>query len=95
DPGDAYGVSGSPALAAFGGKLYCVRQGRGNSGWTWCGSFDGTGWSKDALIPDPGDAYGVSGSPALAAFGGKLYCVRQGRGNSGWTWCASASLNIP
>ncbi|WP_375414699.1 tyrosinase family protein, partial [uncultured Bradyrhizobium sp.] len=44
-------------------------------------------WGDDALIPDPHNAYGVSGSPALAAFGVKLYCVRQGRGNSGWTWC--------
>ena len=89
NPDHAYGISGSPALAVYNGKLYCVRQGRGDSGWTWYATYDGTTWSDDALLPNPDHAYGISGSPALAVYNGKLYCVRQGRGDSGWTWCAT------
>ncbi|NPT47998.1 hypothetical protein GNZ12_43280 [Paraburkholderia sp. 1N] len=92
---NAFGLSSSPALASFGGKLYCVRQGRGDSGWAWCATFDGTNWSADALLPNDDNAFGLSSSPALAVFGGKLYCARQGRGDSGWTWCATASLKLP
>lgn len=88
---NAFGLSGSPALAVFNDVLYCVRQGRGNSGWTWCATFDGTSWSEDKLIPNNDNAFGVSGSPALAVFNNKLYCIRQGRGDSGWLWCASTS----
>lgn len=83
--GHAFGLSGSPALGTFDGKLYCVREGRGDSGWAWCASFDGILWSADALLPSNDAAFGLSGAPALASFGGKLYCVRQGRGGSGWT----------
>lgn len=86
---DAYGLSSSPALAVYNGKLYCVRQGRGDSGWLWCGTFDGNSWSKDQLIPTSSDAYGLSSSPALVVFNGKLYCFRQGRDDSGWVWCGT------
>ncbi|AYG69037.1 MULTISPECIES: sialidase family protein [unclassified Rhizobium] len=86
---DAYGISGSPALAVFNDRLYCVHQGRGDSGWLWCATFDGNSWSADQLIPSADSAYGLSGSPALAVYNGKLYCARQGRENSGWVWCAS------
>ena len=86
---NAYGLSASPALAVYNGKLYCARQGRDDSGWVWCSTFDGNSWSDDKLIPTPGNAYGVSDSPALASFQNKLYCARQGRGNSGWIWCAT------
>lgn len=86
---NAYGTTGAPALAVYDGVLYCARQGRGNSGWTWCGTFDGTNWSDDALIPGSDNAYGVSGSPALCAYNGLLYCIRQGRGDSGNMYCGT------
>ena len=57
---------------------------RGGSGWTWCGVYNGQTWSGDALLPSAANAYGLSISPAVAAFNGKLYVVREGRGDSGW-----------
>ena len=90
----AYGTSGPPALAVFNNKLYCIREGRGNSGWLWCATFDGSTWSTDKLLPNDDHAYGTSGPPALAVFNNKLYCIREGRGNSGWLWCAYTQISI-
>ncbi len=86
---NAYGTSGPPALVVFNEKLYCIREGRGDSGWVWCASFDGSNWSIDKLIPSDEHAYGTSGTPALAVFNNTLYCAREGRGNNGWVWCAT------
>ncbi len=93
--GAPYGTSGPPALASFGGKLYCVHQGRSLSGWAWCGTFDGANWSADAPLPNPDNAYGLSGSPALVAFDGKLYLIHEGRDDSGWVWFATATPVLP
>ncbi|NMO18150.1 exo-alpha-sialidase [Pyxidicoccus fallax] len=86
---NAFGTSGPPSIVAYREKLYCLRQGRNDSGWVWCASYDGTNWSQDALIPNSSNAYGTSGPSALAVFRGKLYCVREGRDDSGWVWCAT------
>jgi transposase len=87
---NAYGTSGAPSLITFNGKLYCIREGRSNSGCVWCGStYDGINWSEDKLIPISGNAYGTSGAPSLIVFNGILYCIREGGDNSGWVWCAS------
>ncbi|MFP2925679.1 trypsin-like peptidase domain-containing protein [Pyxidicoccus sp. 3LG] len=87
--GNAFGTSGPPALATYRGLLYCVRQGRDDSGWVWCATFDGTNWSGDQLIPNGSDAYGVTGSPALVVYNDILYCIREGRSNSGQLWVAT------
>jgi hypothetical protein len=89
DASNAYGLSDSPALAVFDNRLFCVRGGRGDSGWLWCGTFDGTNWSADARVTPGGNPVGLSNSPAVAEFGGRLYCLHGGRGDSGWTWCTS------
>ncbi|HEV3230877.1 MAG TPA: hypothetical protein VG245_01345 [Candidatus Dormibacteraeota bacterium] len=85
----AYGVSDSPAAHVYENHIVLLRQGRKNSGWTWCATFDGKTW-QDGLIPNPG--YGVTASPAVEEYRGKLYCVRQGRHNDGWVW-AGVGMN--
>jgi hypothetical protein len=47
------------------------------------------------LLPDDDNAYGTSGPPALAVFKDKLYCIHEGRDNSGWLWCATFDGLIP
>ena len=90
------GVTGSPALVNFNARLYCIRQGAGGKGWTWSAAFDGTSWSDDGLLPTATNAFGIGGSsPGLAVFNGALYCARQGRGDSGYTTCATATMNLP
>ena len=84
----AYGISGSPALAVYQGKLHLVNQGRKNSGWIWHATYDGKEWSEHQLIPSPDNAYGIPGSPALGIFNNYLYIISEGRGNSGWLWIA-------
>jgi hypothetical protein len=81
------GTTGAPALAVYGGKLHCIRQGRGNEGWLWHSALSDGTWSKDELLRDAnGNTVGVSGSPALAVYNGELHCVHQGRGNDGRLW---------
>ncbi len=78
-------TSGSPALATYKGKLYCVHEGRKNDGWLWYCSFDGAKWSEDKKLPD----HGTSGPPAIAEYKGKLYCVHEEQGRGGWLWFCS------
>jgi GH18 family chitinase len=86
DEESSIGISGSPALAVFDGKLFCVHEGQGEDGWLWCFTFDGQSWSEDKpLLPN----HGTSGPPALAVYDGKLFCVHEGRGEDGWLWCCT------
>ncbi|WP_158239034.1 C1 family peptidase [Streptomyces barkulensis] len=73
------GMSCTPALAFYGGKLHCLHQGYGLSGELWHTVFEGGAWSRDTKVPE----IRVSGSPALAVHDGKLHCLHQGSGNSG------------
>jgi chitinase len=90
----AYGVSDSPAAHVYENQIFLLRQGRKNSGWTWCATFNGKTWGPDELIPDPGTAYGVTTSPAVADYRGVLYCVRQGRHNDGWVWAGTGVYTL-
>ncbi len=81
-----FGISSSPALAVYRSQLHLANEGRGNDGWLWHATRSGTTWSDLALMPSNDKAYGTSGAPALAVYGGKMHCVRQGQGNSGWLW---------
>ncbi|MCW3120969.1 MAG: hypothetical protein JWQ38_461 [Flavipsychrobacter sp.] len=84
-----YGTSGRPALAVFQGNLYCAREGRGLSGYIWLGyTADGKTWNTDNLLPNDANAYGTTGTPSLVATDTALYCIREGRSNTGWVWCA-------
>ncbi|MGL4622232.1 MAG: DNA/RNA non-specific endonuclease [Chroococcidiopsis sp.] len=92
------GISGSPAVAVFKGKLYCVYEGANNRGWLHYSVLDGQEWSEDKPI----DGHGISGSPALAVYKDKLYCVYEGKGESGWlhyctfdgqSWSKDEALN--
>jgi BNR repeat-like domain len=93
------GTSGSPALAAFKGKLYCVHEGKGEDGWLWYTTFDGKDWSKDIYLPNNEKKVGTSGPhkrqgsrtfrgphAALAAFKDKLYCIHEGQNKDGKLW---------
>ncbi len=75
---------GSPALAVFNDKLYCVHEGQNGDGWLWFCSFDGEKWSDDTKL-----AMGTSASPAIAVYNGKLYCVREGQNGDGLLWFCS------
>lgn len=75
-------ISGSPAVAVFKDKLYCVFEGEGNRGWLYYSAFDGNEWSKAELLGN--DSNRISGSPALAVFKDKLYCVHEELGETGW-----------
>ena len=84
------GTSTSPALAVYQDKLYCLHQGRGDSGWMWVTSYDGNSWSDDQAIKDSaGNWVGVTASPTVAVYKDKLHCVREGRGHSGDLWHTS------
>ncbi|MBD2413938.1 hypothetical protein FACHB389_19505 [Nostoc calcicola FACHB-389] len=76
------GISGSPAVAVFDGKLYCVHEGQKFDGWLWVCTFDGKNWSEDTKLPN----HGTTGPPALAEYNGKLYCIHQGQKVDGWLW---------
>ncbi|MCX4674146.1 hypothetical protein OG413_02240 [Streptomyces sp. NBC_01433] len=70
-PGHA--SSHGPALATFGGKLYCVHRGSGSDHRLWWTRFDGSTWNQDTVFPGHASSHG----PALAEFGGKLHCVHK------------------
>ncbi len=74
------GISYSPALVVYNGKLYLFHQGAGpgsdGAGSLWYMVFDGKTWSEDKKIPHVGISY----SPALAVYNGKLYLAHQGAG---------------
>ncbi len=85
------GMSGSPALAVYGGGaglLYVFHQGFGNDGQLWYNSYNGSSWTGDRQVPNTG----MSGSPALAVYGENLaqndtlYVFHQGSGNDGQLW---------
>jgi hypothetical protein len=82
DEKSSIGTSGTPALAVFDGKLFCVHEGQEEDGWLWFCTFDGYSWSKDKPLGN----HGTSGPPALAVYDGKLFCVHEGRGEDGWLW---------
>ena len=63
-----FGISDSPAVAVFDGKLFCVHEGQEFDNWLWVCTFDGQKWSKDIKLP-----IDTSGAPALAEYNGKLY----------------------
>lgn len=78
----SFGMSDSPALAVYSGKLYLAYQGSGNNGQAFYHTFDGTSWSDVNLIPD----CGMTASPALAVYRKKLYLAHQNYGNGGQIW---------
>jgi hypothetical protein len=81
------GTSGSPALAVYNGKLYCIHEGRGHSGYLWYTTFDGTTWTADQQLTTSGNGnVGTSGPPALVAYQDKLLCIHEGRANAGYLW---------
>ncbi len=91
-------TSASPALAAFGNRLYLVYRGADSSN-IWSCSFDGSTWSAQTNITDINGAK-TSASPALAAFGNRLYLVYRGADSSniwscsfdGSTWSAQTNI---
>ena len=86
---NAFGCSGAPTAVEFAGKLYLIRQGRKNSGWMWCASFDGTSWSADALLPNDDNAFGLSDRPAAVVFNDRLQLFHAGRDDVGSMWHTS------
>jgi hypothetical protein len=104
-----YSINGSPALVAFAGRLLCVfetatgyhddEQGGYRfdaDGYLSWAAYDGTSWSAATRISDGTNSqFGTSGGPALAVFGGKLYCIREDRGNVGLLRCAIANFEAP
>lgn len=71
--------SGTPALAAYAGALYCV-YGNPSDGGLHMSQLTGAGWTKDATIYLTGTTKqpdGIWGSPALTVFQNKLYVLYQ------------------
>ena len=83
------GMSGSPALAVFNDRLYCLHQGFGANGQLWCSIGTGSTWLLDQRVPN----VGMSESPALAVFNNRLYCLHQGFGANGQLWYTSFDGN--
>lgn len=94
EDGGVVGTYGSPALAVFNGKLWCIHRGGDNihrdSEYLWHTIFDGKTWSKDKPLNDkegvgttsPAEDGGADkfAPAALAVFDGKLWCIHQGGG---------------
>lgn len=88
-PNNQYGTSGS-GCCVFDERLFLLSEQAGNTGWI-CGCVYSNGvWSPDVMIPNGSSAYGTSGAPALISYSGLLWIFRQGQGNSGWMWAATA-----
>ncbi|MGI2904988.1 DNA/RNA non-specific endonuclease [Tolypothrix sp. VBCCA 56010] len=81
------GISGSPAVAVFNNKLYCVYEGPNNDGSLHYCTFDGQKWYDDQTI----GKNRTSGPPALAVFNNKLYCVHEGAQEDGWLYYCHTS----
>ena len=87
------GMSGSPAVAVYGGGpglLYVFHQGSGNDGQLWYTRHDGSSWTGDQQVPNTG----MSESPTAAVYGGgwgagQLWVCHQGPGNDGQLWLNS------
>ena len=90
----AIGVSATPAAVVFKDKLLVMHEGRGESGWMWCSTFNGQDWDNDRLVPDNDHAYGTTRNPALAVYKDTLYIVHESRNASGWLWCGSSSDGV-
>jgi hypothetical protein len=85
------GISSSPALTVFGGKLYLFHQGKSDSGGLWYNAFDGGSWAGDKSV----DNVGISASPsAVVGDDGRLYVIHQGNLNTGQLWSTSADTNL-
>jgi hypothetical protein len=84
------GMSESPSLAVFNGKLYCAHQGGAHNSELWYATTsDGVNW-RDTQIPN----IGMSESPSLAVFNGKLYCAHQGGAHNSELWYATTSDGV-
>ena len=91
-------MGSAPALAEFGGRLYCAFQEDGAHRLMVLSSSDGNTWTT--FVPsDPGAgsaAVGVAGiligsAPALAVFNGRLYCAFQANDPSHTLFVTSSS----
>tara|TARA_A100000171_G_C2107750_1_gene133268 strand:- start:340 stop:1233 length:894 start_codon:yes stop_codon:yes gene_type:complete len=86
-----YGISSSPSLAEFNGKLYLAHQGKNDNSEIWITSTaDGVNWEMDKQISD----YGITCSPSLAEFNGRLYLTHQGKNGDGDIWWTSTSDGV-
>ena len=91
-------MGSAPALAEFGGRLYCAFQEDGAHRLMVLNSSDGNIWTT-FLPSDPGAgslAVGVAGiligsAPALAVFNGRLYCAFQANDPSHTLFVTSSS----
>ncbi|MFE2609427.1 hypothetical protein ACFXDI_40265 [Streptomyces mirabilis] len=70
--------SHGPALAGFGGKLYCAYKGAGRNNNLWWCTFNGAGWSGDQVF----GTHRTDSNPALAVYGNARYSVYTGVGTT-------------
>ncbi|MBD2255508.1 glycosyl hydrolase family 18 protein [Nostoc parmelioides] len=75
-------ITGTPSVAIYNDKLFCVYEGAGEDGWLWFCIFDGTNWSDPQKLPN----HGTSGPPAIAVYNDKLFCIHEGGRGDGWLW---------
>jgi hypothetical protein len=82
--------SEGPALSAHEGRLICVHKGSLRGAWStgrddglWWSSFTGNGWTEDQPFTQDNR---TSAAPALASYGGKLYCVHKGSSDCNLWW---------
>jgi GH18 family chitinase len=92
DTQTSFGITGTPAVAEYQGKLHIVHQGRKEDGRLWHLTFDGTNWSEDTRLPFESalgsrDRHSFP-TAALVVYRDILYCVHEGKGD-GWLWVAS------
>ena len=89
--GEVVKLAGTPALAAYDGKLMCLHRRPDDDGWLYETAFDGISWSRDqrVMTPGPTGKIAITGTAALAIIAGMLFCLHQGRGGSaGWLYQA-------
>ena len=86
------GSTDPPAVAAFGGTVYCVYQGAADESLHICAYDIATGaWQDDHVIclPNGDPIVKVWGAPALVVFDGQLFCLYQKVGYTGNLMCVS------
>ena len=90
DTKTTHGITGTPAVAEYQGKLHIVHEGQSNSNRLWHITFDGTTWSKDTRLGfgsgSEGRAKHEFPAAALAVYKDRLYCVHEGEHGDGWLW---------
>lgn len=68
-------------------SIFVAHQGSENDGQLWYTAYDGQNFAGDRKVEN----FGMTASPSLVTFNGRLYYFHQGYGNDGQMWMTSTS----